>query len=221
MKNIIVVLFLCAHISCFSQTKVKEVKMKEIDQIIAFIGASESSGYGLKEGSSYVDKFSELMKQDELQFIIKNISYPGAATSNGEGMLDSVLNSKDNIHSIFISLGLSDVVYGVNTEQIYQNLFNMIQQIQSKNIKTRIYVMEGEIFQYHAIHNLPSHETNYYKKYKEIYKRLKTHTEVMIYPFLMESFLGKPEYFLSDLVHPNEKATTEMSENIFTLFKLK
>lgn len=213
MKNRLVLLFLVVLISCFSQTK-----MKVKNQIIVFIGASESSGYGLSKGLSYVDKFSRLIEQDDLQFIIKNISYPGAATANGIEMFNSILNNKDTIHSVFISLGLSDVVYGVNPEQIYKNLSNMVELIQSKSIETRIYIMEGEIFQYHALPNLPTHETDYYKEYKKIYKRLEKGKKIIIYPFLMKPFLKKPEYFLPDLVHPNEKGTTKMSKIIYALF---
>lgn len=185
---------------------------------IVFIGASETSGYELPEGESYVDKFDSLLTNQGLEYAVTNISFPGAATSDGKTILSNILYKNDNIHTIFISLGLSDVLYGVSTETIYNNLEEIIKMIKTNNPKTNIQIMEGEIFQYHKIPNLPSHESKYYFDYKRIYKRLLLDYQIKTYPFLMQTFLGKTEYFISDKVHPSGKGTTIMAEFVYGYF---
>lgn len=192
--------------------------MEITKQAIVFLGASESSGYGLPKDASYVDKFSKLLQKDNLSFEVINLSYPGASTQNGKDMLHSVLNSTDSIHSIFISLGLSDGVYGVSPNQIYQNLLGMKEQINAKHPEAKIHIMEGEIFQYHALPNLPKSGSKYYLDYKYIYGELSQDKNIKVYPFLMDSFVNQSDYFLSDMVHPNEKGTTVMANLIYTYF---
>lgn len=205
--------FIFLACSCSAQTA---IKMNT--QSIVFIGASESSGYGLADGASHVHKFSKLLEKDNLHFEVKNTSYPGASTKDGISMFQSILNSNDSIHTVFISLGLSDVVYGDSPDQIYQNLFKLTQFIRGENSKVVIYIMEGEIFQYHALPNLPKHDSDYYKQYKNIYVKLRQNADVIIYPFLMKSFNNQPEHFLSDMVHPNNIGTTEMAKLVYEYF---
>lgn len=214
MLLIVCSLLIPVLLSCLSSTS---GTMSSIPTIV-FIGASETSGYGLPKNSSYVAKFSRMLKEGGYDYNVKNISYPGAATSDGVSMLLPVLNSRANIQSVFISLGLSDCVYGVDPEVIYTNLLELATLIKSKHPMAKVFIMEGEIFQYHVLPNLPKHNSEYYGEYKGVYERLGQKKNITIYPFLLQSFLDNPGYFLSDEVHPNERGTLAMAEFIFTYF---
>ena len=219
MRSIDLKTFFLLLLSVFELNKCSAQIEKEMSKpVIVFIGASETSGYGLPKNSSYADKFSKHLLENQLSFEILNHSFPGAATGDGEEMLNHVFEKTENIHSIFISLGLSDVIYGINSEEIYLNYQKMIKVIISKSADIKIHIMEGEIFQYHALPDLPSHDSAYYKAYKSIYKRLEDNEPVVVFPFLMKNFIEDSKYFLQDMVHPNEKGISVMAYYLYTLF---
>jgi len=199
MKNISFYFFIFLS---FILNTCSEKNSKDIKKIILF-GDSLMSGYGLSE-ENHLHKILEkdfMIEGFEINIINKSIS--GDTTADGLARLEESLKIKD-IDLIILGLGANDMLRGIDTSIIKQNLEEIIKRIQNKNIEILFTGMVATT----------SRGLSYKKKFDQIYEDLSKEYKLNYMPFLLKGVALKPEYNQSDGIHPNFEGLKIISKNL-------
>src|SRR3989338_7194154 len=97
---------------------------------LLIVGDSLSSGYGLANGSSWVDRLDARLKKRAPDWRVINASVSGDTTQNGLQRLQPALN-RQHPQGVLIELGGNDALRGIPPKVIRQNLVTMIRQAKS------------------------------------------------------------------------------------------
>lgn len=199
MKNISFYFFIFLF---FVLNTCSEKNSKDIKKIILF-GDSLMSGYGLSK-ENHLHKILEkdfMIEGFEMKIINRSIS--GDTTTDGLARLEETLKIKD-IDLIILGLGANDMLRGIDTSIIKQNLEEIIQRIQNKNIEILFTGMVATT----------SRGLSYKKKFDQIYEDLSKEYKLNYMPFLLKGVALKPEYNQPDGIHPNFEGLKIMSKNL-------
>ena len=93
---------------------------------------------------------------------------------------------------------------GIQPTETKSNLEKIIKNAQDKNIEI---ILVGMIAP-------TSHGFNYKKNFDKIFPDLAKKFKIRLIPFLLEGVAMKPEFNLSDGIHPNEKGTIIISNTL-------
>ncbi|WP_296820280.1 GDSL-type esterase/lipase family protein [Thiobacillus sp.] len=94
---------------------------------LLIVGDSLSSGYGLANGSSWVDRLDSRLKKAAPDWRAVNASVSGDTTQNGLQRLQPALD-RHHPQGVLIELGGNDALRGTPPGTIRQNLVTMIRQ---------------------------------------------------------------------------------------------
>jgi len=111
---------------------------------------------------------------------------------------------KEDIDLIILCLGANDMLRGIQPKETKSNLEKIIKIAQDKNIEI---ILAGMIAP-------TSHGFSYKKKFDKIFPDLAKKFKIVFIPFLLEGVAMKPEFNLSDGIHPNEKGTIIISRTL-------
>jgi acyl-CoA thioesterase-1 len=98
---------------------------------------------------------------------------------------------------MILCLGANDMLRGINPKETKNNLEEIIKIAKSKNIKIIIAGMIAPT----------SYGFEYKKSFDQIFENLSKEYELQLIPFLLEGVAQKPEFNLSDGMHPNDQGT--------------
>ncbi len=144
------------------------------------------AGYGLSDDNSLPVVLEENLEAKGYNIEIVNGSVSGSTSSGGLNRADWTLSEPD-IDLIILCLGANDMLRGIQP-------------------KIEI-VLAGMIAP-------TSHGFSYKKKFDKIFPNLAKKFKIELIPFLLEGVAMKPEFNLSDGIHPNEKGTIIMSRTL-------
>ena len=176
--------------------------MSAIEKVILF-GDSLMAGYGLPNEQHLSVVLQESLELEGHIIEIVNGSVSGSTSAGGLNIADWTL-SETNIDLMILCLGANDMLRGINPKETKNNLIEIIKIAKSKNIKVIIAGMIAPT----------SHGTNYKKSFDKIFKDLSNEYELQLIPFLLEGVAQKPEFNLSDGMHPNDKGTIIISKTL-------
>jgi acyl-CoA thioesterase I len=172
---------------------------------LLIVGDSLSAGYQIPVEKSWPVLLPAKLKQQNQDINIINASISGDTSGNGLNRLPGLLKQHKPDY-VLIELGANDGLRGFSTTIISDNLNAMIDSIQANNAKAII--MQIRI------------PTNYGKRYSDafaaIYPTLSKQKNTPLMPFYLEQVIIKPEWMLSDGLHPNVKAQPWIAEYIAT-----
>ena len=94
---------------------------------LLIVGDSLSSGYGLANGTSWVDRLDARLKKKAPDWRVVNASVSGDTTQNGLQRLKPALN-RQRPQGVLIELGGNDALRGTPPKVIRQNLVTLIRQ---------------------------------------------------------------------------------------------
>ena len=161
------------------------------------------AGYGLPNEQHLSVVLQESLELEGHIIEIVNGSVSGSTSAGGLNIADWTL-SETNIDLMILCLGANDMLRGINPKETKNNLIEIIKIAKSKNIKVIIAGMIAPT----------SHGTNYKKSFDKIFKDLSNEYELQLIPFLLEGVAQKPEFNLSDGMHPNDKGTIIISKTL-------
>jgi acyl-CoA thioesterase-1 len=157
---------------------------------VAF-GDSLTSGYGASEGNDYPSLLGQ-----RLGIPIVNLGNPGATTQDGIARIDQVLKATPKV--VLLCFGGNDTLNGVPHEQTFQNISEMIDQIQRSGA---FVVLIG------------IHSASVRDKYAHEFKQLAKAKRVLYVPNVLSGVLGNPG-LMSDYVHPNDQGYALIAERL-------
>lgn len=171
---------------------------------LLIVGDSLSSGYGLSNGSSWVDQLAGRLKKTAPAWRVVNASISGDTTQNGLQRLAPALD-RHRPHGVLIELGGNDALRGTPPELIRQNLLTMIRQ--SKSAGAWVALLESPV--------LPNYGKAYADAVAKLYVEVARTEKIVRVPCFVCAVGVTPGMMQADGIHPNEKAQRKMLDAVW------
>ena len=171
---------------------------------LLIVGDSLSSGYGLSNGSSWVDQLGGRLKKAAPAWRVVNASVSGDTTQNGLQRLAPALD-RHRPHGVLIELGGNDALRGTPPELIRQNLLTMIRQ--SKSAGAWVALLESPV--------LPNYGKAYADAVAKLYVEVARTEKIVRVPCFVCAVGVTPGMMQADGIHPNEKAQRKMLDAVW------
>ena len=136
------------------------------------------------------------LNKEGLSIEVINGSVSGSTSSGGLNRAEWTL-SENNIDLMILCLGANDMLRGINPKETKNNLEEIIKIAKNKKIKVIIAGMIAPT----------SYGLEYKKSFDQIFSDLSKEYKLQLIPFLLEGVAQKPEFNLSDGMHPNDQGT--------------
>ena len=154
------------------------------------------AGYGLPKEQHLSEVLQKSLEFDGHNIEIINGSVSGSTSAGGLNIVEWTL-SENNIDIKILCLGANDMLRGINPKETKNNLEEIIEIAKNKNIKVIIAGMIAPT----------SYGYAYKKSFDKIFSDLSKKHKLQLVPFLLEGVAQKPEFNLSDGMHPNDRGT--------------
>ena len=159
---------------------------------ILAIGDSLIAGYGLKPEEGFTAQLENALSDKSYTVQIVNSGISGDTTSGGLARIDWVLS--DPYSAVILNLGSNDAFRAVPVDLVKQNLIDILERIQSRNLPV---LLAGAM----APRNLGP---EYSKAFDAIYPEIARHFDVLFYPFFLEGVATDNSLNQQDGIHPNK-----------------
>jgi len=149
----------------------------------------------MQQNEGWVHLLNTQLEQQNSPYKILNASISGETTTGGLSRLTSILN-KNKVQHLLIELGGNDGLRGFPPKLIKNNLLQMIEIAQSKNIPVSLF----------SIKIPPNYGPRYTKMFEAVFKKVAKEKNIPLIPFFVEAVATKPNLMQADGIHPNKKA---------------
>ncbi len=167
-------------------------------------GDSLSSGYGLAQGASWVDRLGARLKKQAPDWRVINASVSGDTTQNGVQRLKPALN-RHRPQGVLIELGGNDALRGIPPAAIRQNLVTMIRQ--AKAAGAWVALLEAPV--------LPNYGKPYADAVSRLFGEVARDEKIVRVPCFVCDVGTTPGLMQADGIHPNEKAQSRMLDAVW------
>jgi len=178
------VIAICVTLSVFTSQASSPITL-------VVFGDSLSAGYGLAKQHAFPTRLEQALKKQGHDVRVVNAGVSGDTTAGGLARLNWTLGN--DVDAVILELGANDALRGLGTEQAYQNLANILNALEDRNIPTLLAGMRAP----------PNMGEDYGKKFSDIFKRLNDAFDVIFYPFFLDGVAAKPALNQEDGIHPN------------------
>ncbi len=149
----------------------------------------------MQQNEGWVHLLNQQLTEQNAPYEIVNASISGETTTGGLSRLESILN-KTKVDHLLIELGGNDGLRGFPPKLIKNNLLQMIDIAQSKNIPVSMF----------SIKIPPNYGPRYTKMFEEVFSTVANEKSIKLIPFFVEFVAVKPDLMQADGIHPNAKA---------------
>lgn len=177
---------------------------------VLIVGDSLSSGYGLVNGSSWVDQLGARLKHQAPDWKAVNASISGDTTQNGVQRLPAAL-ARQRPQGVLIELGGNDALRGMPPAAIRKNLQTMIRE--ARRAGAWVLLLDAPV--------LPNYGQAYAEAVARIYVELARQEQIARVPCFVCAVAVKPGMMQADGIHPNARAQTAMLDAVWPYLKPK
>ena len=177
---------------------------------LLIVGDSLSSGYGLANGSGWVDKLDQRLKKTAPNWRVVNASVSGDTTQNGLQRLQPALD-RHRPQGVLIGLGGNDALRGTPPNVIRQNLITMIRQ--AKAAGAWVVLLEAPV--------LPNYGKAYADAVAKLYVDVAREEKIARVPCFVCAVGVKSGMMQADGIHPNERAQVALLDAVWPHIKPK
>ena len=174
------------------------------------VGDSLSSGYGLANGTSWVDRLDARLKKTAPDWRAINASVSGDTTQNGLQRLKPAL-SRQRPQGVLIELGGNDALRGTPPKVIRQNLVTMIRQAKASG--AWVALLEAPV--------LPNYGKPYADAVAKLYMDVAREEKIIRVPCFVCGVGVSAGLMQADGIHPNEKAQAKMLDAVWPYIQPK
>ena len=171
---------------------------------LLIVGDSLSSGYGLANGTSWVDRLDARLKKQTPGWRVINASVSGDTTQNGLQRLQPALK-RQHPQGVLIELGGNDALRGTPPDLIRQNLVTMIRQAKASG--AWVALLEAPV--------LPNYGKPYADAVAKLYVDVAREEKIIQVPCFVCGVGVKSGLMQADGIHPNEKAQAQMLDAVW------
>jgi len=177
---------------------------------LLIVGDSLSSGYGLANGSSWVDRLDARLKKKAPDWRVVNASVSGDTTQNGLQRLKPALD-RHHPQGVLIELGGNDALRGIPPPVIRQNLVTMIRQ--AKAASAWVALLDAPV--------LPNYGKPYADAVAKLYVEVAREEKIVRVPCFVCGVGITAGMMQADGIHPNARAQAKMLDAVWPHIKLK
>jgi len=159
------------------------------------VGDSLSAGYQMPIENAWPSLLTQDLAEKGQTVQVINASISGDTTGNGLARLPNLLNQHQPDY-VLIELGANDGLRGFPPGLIQNNLEQLIDMVRGANAKPLLM----------QIHVLPNYGKRYTEAFSAIYPKVAENKSVPLLPFFLEGVVIKPEWMMSDGLHPKPEA---------------
>lgn len=159
------------------------------------VGDSLSAGYQMPIENAWPSLLTQDLAEKGQTVEVINASISGDTTGNGLARLPNLLNQHQPDY-VLIELGANDGLRGFPPGLIQNNLVQLIDMVRGANAKPLLM----------QIHVLPNYGKRYTEAFSAIYPKVAESKSVPLLPFFLEGVVIKPEWMMSDGLHPKPEA---------------
>ena len=178
--------------------------------IVAF-GDSLTQGYGLPADAGFVPQMGAWLAAQGASVRMVNAGVSGDTTAGGLARLDWTLAEPADL--VIVNLGSNDMLRGLDPNLAYENLKQIMDKLEAKNMSTLLIGHLGPL----------NYGAEYKADYDGAFKKLAASYEMVFYPFffkmLMEADGVTPNlqlYFQPDGMHPNAEGVQAVVSDMGT-----
>jgi len=180
--------------------------MENNKKVIIFFGDSLSAGMGLENvNESFPNLLNEKLKKEGFDFFFINAGVSGDTTSGGLTRLDWVLSR--GVDYFILELGANDMMRGIPTREISNNLENIINKVRQKNGNAKILLI--------PMKPLPNMGAKYGNNFEKIFRDISLKMNVPLSTFLLEKVAGIRELNQKDGIHPTKQGHEIITQTLY------
>jgi acyl-CoA thioesterase-1 len=172
--------------------------------VILVMGDSLSSGYGLPQGTGWVDLLQRKLAAEKFDYRVVNASISGETTLGGRNRLGSALHEHQP-RIVLLALGANDGLRGQSIDSMRANLSAMARA--SRAAGARVVLIGMRI--------PPNYGPQYTQKFHAAFAQVARTQKLPLVPFLLEGFADERDLFQADGIHPAPPAQPKMLENVW------
>lgn len=170
---------------------------------IIVLGDSLSVAYRIPDSQSWPQLLQKHLEKEGASFNVINASRKGETTSGGLNRLVPLLEQYQP-EIVIVALGANDGLRRYRIDGIRRNLVTIIATIHKYDAKPILVGMQLP----------PRISPDYAESFQRMYHEVAVATGCTLTPPLLDHIVGKPEYFLTDRLHPNAAAQPIMLDTI-------
>jgi acyl-CoA thioesterase-1 len=174
---------------------------------IVILGDSLTAGLGLPVTQSYPALLQQRLKEDGSNYQIVNAGVSGDTSAGGLARLDWALEG--DVRVMIVALGGNDALRGLPTEQLKQNLAEIIKRAQARGITVLLAGMEAP----------PNYGREYIVAFHQVYPALAKEYHVALVPFLLDGVAGRDGMNQADGIHPSAAGAQIVADNVWKVLK--
>lgn len=171
-------------------------------------GDSLSAGYQLRPGEDWPTLLQTRLHQEGFTHAVINASVSGETSAGGRTRLPTALETH-RPDLLILGLGANDGLRGLRPQLLADNLEAMIEAARAHGSRVLLVGMEMP----------PNYGPAYTRRFHQTYHDVAERTDVPLVPFLLDGFADRPEYFLSDGIHPNADAQELILDTVWGYLK--
>ncbi|MEL6920431.1 MAG: arylesterase [Pseudomonadota bacterium] len=176
-------------------------------QTVNIVGFGDSlmAGYQLPSDDAFPTKLESTLIARGYDVAVQNAGVSGDTTSGGLARLD--WSVPDDTDLVILELGGNDALRGISPDISRDNLDQMIEQLQARDIDV---ILAGILAP-------PNMGDDYAEQFNSIFEELATEHDIPLYPFFLDGAITVPGMMLADGIHPSGEGTTVMVERFLPL----
>jgi acyl-CoA thioesterase I len=168
------------------------------------LGDSLTSGYGLSPDEAYPYLVELKLKAQGVDVQMINAGISGSTTASGKGRLEWLIKGHGIPKVLLLALGANDGLRGQDLAKSKNNLANIIEFAQSKNISVLLAGLKIP-----KNYGLP-----YSQEFENMFVDLAETYKLPLIPFFLEGVALNPQFNLPDGLHPNAKGQEIIADTV-------
>ena len=175
--------------------------------LVVFFGDSITAGIHLAERDAFPALVQRRLFLEGVPFRVINAGNSGETTAGGLRRIDWLLKQEPDV--VVVELGGNDGLRGLPVKGVRENLEGILDRIEAAGARALLLGMR-----------IPtSYGPQYTEAFAAVYDGLAKERGLPYVPFFMEEIAGKNEYFLEDLLHPNEEGHELLARKVAPALK--
>ncbi|HWQ35301.1 MAG TPA: arylesterase [Blastocatellia bacterium] len=171
--------------------------------LIVALGDSLTAGYGLETAQAWTTLLQQRLDERGFNYRVVNKGVSGDTSKGGLSRIEDALSG--DVRVLILELGGNDGLRGLPPAELKKNLSNIIEAAQRRGIRVILAGMEAP----------PNFGDDYTSEFRNVYRELAQQFHLSLIPFFLQGVGGIAELNLPDGIHPNEKGSRIVLENVW------
>ncbi len=159
------------------------------------LGDSLSAGYQMPIEEAWPSLLPDALSKHNINAKVINASISGDTTGNGLARLPKLLQQYQP-DAVFVELGANDGLRGFPPHIVTGNLSQIIKLSKASGADVIL----------SQIRVPPNYGKRYSDAFFDVYPKLSQHQNVALIPFFLEGVIVRPEWMMTDGLHPTSEA---------------